>query len=400
MTRTFYLALRDLRHDALHFACAVILIAAMIGPFLVLLGVKIGTISVLLGELRDNPQNRQVEIVGAHTFSPEDVAAVRALATVAFAEGQNSVTATGRLALRTASGDRMLTGGYGVTGAGDPLTASGGDLRDNEIILSDSFARQLKAEAGTEIRMEFERGDPFAGYIQPLFTVREVLPRAAVDGKFVLLTSKAIADIEAFGLGFAIPAFGVDEGEDLSTRVDSFEKIRVYAQDLEDIPPLVTEIETRFRVQTRSKEAQVIAILRLERNLGAALGFVTSAGLIGLLAVLTAHFWSAVRRKQLQWSLLTLLGTRPVSLAVVPVVQAVLVSLAGFFAGCGIYLFVSRAIDGWFAPMLNSSASLSMLPVTTGIQVGLVVVVTAALASAVAALSVLRTDPAKIIRST
>ena len=394
------LALADIRHDAAHFLCAVILIAAMIGPLLVLLGVKVGAVTVLLSDLRDSPDNLGIFIEGAHEFDQDDVERVRALPGVGFAEGQNIVTTTGRLVLqKLPDGDRSISGGYGTTGKGDPLTDRGATLARDELLLSEAFARRLQIKPGDKVSVLLERGPPDTGSIEPEFKVSDVLSEEVISGNFVLLSAETIALIEAYGFGYAIPDWGVANGQALSERRDSFEKIRIYAADLVSLPDLAQKLEELLGVQTSSRAREVLAILRLESNLNAALGFVAGAGVIGLFFVLMAHFWSAVRRKRLSWSMLSLMGMAPIALAAVPVAQATLVSIVGFAGGLIVYSIVERTIGAWFGALLGDAESVAILPVDQAIAVGIGVVVISVLSSAAAGYAIMRTDPAAIIRS-
>ncbi len=394
------LALADLRYDLLHFICAVVLVAAMVGPLLILIGVKVGAITVLMSDLRDDPDNLSVFIEGSHVFDNDDVERVRALPGVAFAEGQNIVTTTGRLTLRRApDGARAFSGGYATTGPGDPLTLKGGEIGNDQVILSSAFARRLEVGTGDLVTIELERGRPNPGVIEPEFSVLQVLPPETISGNFVLLSAEALSWIEAYGFGYALPFWGVEEGEPLAAREDRFEKIRIYVDDLVELARVTQMVEELLYVQASSRAVEVEAILALESDLGAALGFVTGAGVVGLFFVLAALFWSAVRRKQLNWSLLCLMGKPPVALACVPVIQAALVSIAGFLGGLLVYALVERSIDAWFGSALGESESIAVLPTGDALLVALAVVVISVLSSAVAGYSVLRTDPAAIIRS-
>lgn len=396
--KSFELAFRDLGHDKIHFLCAIILIAAMTGPFLVLLGIKIGTVTVLMSELRDSPENLEISISGAHVFDTADVEAVRGIPGVAFAEGQNLFSVTGRVALRAPNGDQAISGSYGVTGQGDPMTATGSNLPDDQLILSSALARRLDVTVGDAVLMDLERGEPFPDAFNPEFRVREILGPKQIVGNFILLTSRALFNIESYGLGFAVPELGVELGKPLSQRNDSFEKIRTYAADVEDLPALVLRIEEKLGVQTNSRDSDVAVILQLERNLGAALGFVSAAGLVGLFFVLLAHFWNAVRRKRLNWSLLSLMGVPPVALGSIPVIQAVLVSACGFVGGVLVYAVIGGLIDFWFRPFLQEAESISTLPLWQAGLVGLCIVLVSTVASAASGYVVMRSDPAEIIR--
>ncbi|MBO6838422.1 MAG: hypothetical protein JJ878_13380 [Alphaproteobacteria bacterium] len=398
--RSVVLAFKDLRHDGLHFFCATILIAAILGPMLVLLGIKIGAVSALFSDMRGLPDNRAVFIQGNHQFTPADIESVRAWPEVAFAEGQNIVTTTGTILLVAyPNGGRSISGGYGTTGPGDPLTDAGADLSDGGVILSEAFARRLQVAEEGMVALILERGAPTRARIERPLRVAEILPKERISGNFALLPAETVSQIEAYALGYQIPNWDVTDGAPLDERVNRFEKIRLYARSLEDLPRLTTLIENRFNVQTSSRTNEVQAILQLEGSLDATFAFLSGTAMIGLVVVLSAHFWSAVRRKKQTWSMLALIGLPPLSLALIPVVQAVIVSVLGFLFAIGLYAAAVTTISAWFAGMLNTDQQIAVLPVPVAAVAGAVVLAASIAASALAAVTVLKTDPAEVIRS-
>ncbi len=97
--------------------------------------------------------------------------------------------------------------------------------------------------------------------------------------------------------------------------------------------------------------------------------------------------------------MLSLMGSPPLSLAAVPVTQAVIVSLVGFLGGLLVYVAVARSIDAWFRPFLEGSERVAILPAVDALLVGFGVILISTVASAAAGYTVMRTDPADIIRS-
>lgn len=396
--RVLLITWEDLRADRLHFFCAAALIAAMVGPLLLLFGIKVGVITVLLGDLRDRPSAREVVVTGDHTITPEQLAQVRAWPGVAFAAGQSTAMLTGGASIKAVTGGRYVTAQLVPTGAGDPLTRLGADLGDDEVILSDSLARRLDAMEGGEVALDLERFQPFDAVVEPRFRIKAVLPREAAKGSLVLLREDVIDLLEAFGRGYAIPHWDVAEGLPLSGRIIHYEKIRLYAKTLTQVAPLEARLESELLLTARSEAGFIESMLRFEHNLNAALAFVTSAGVVGLFCALAALFWSAIARKRLTISMLSLMGAQPWQLAVIPVLQAGVVSFTGFLGGLAIYQLLAPRIDAWFADSLVARQEVTLLPLADalGIFAGLLII--SFLAAGVAGYSAMRVDPALAIR--
>lgn len=396
--RVLLITWEDLCADRLHFFCAAALIAAIVGPLLLLLGIKVGVITVLLGDLRDRPSAREIVVTGDHTITPEQLAEVRAWPEVAFAAGQSTAMLTGGASIKAVTGNRYVTAQLVPTGAGDPLTRLGADLSDDEVILSESLARRLDVREGGEIALDLERFQPFDAVLEPRFRIKAVLPREVAKGVLVLLREDVIDLLEAFGRGYAIPRWDVAQGLPLSERVIHYEKIRLYAKTLMQVSALEERLESGVRLTARSEAGTIESMLRFERNLNAALAFVTSAGVAGLFCALAALFWSAIARKRLTISMLSLMGARPWQLAAIPVLQAGAVSFIGFLGGLAIYQLLAPQIDAWFADSLVNRQEVTLLPMADalGIFGGLLVI--SLLAAGVAGYSAMRVDPALVIR--
>ncbi|MCK5203198.1 MAG: hypothetical protein KAR15_04980, partial [Desulfobacterales bacterium] len=60
-----HLALRDYLHERLLSACAVMGLAAVLAPLLVLFGVKSGIINTMSDRLIQDPRNREISPVGS-----------------------------------------------------------------------------------------------------------------------------------------------------------------------------------------------------------------------------------------------------------------------------------------------------------------------------------------------
>ena len=62
------LASRDYLHEGLMSSCFVLALAAVLGPMMVLFGLKFGIVGAMVDQLIENPLNREVRPVGSGYF--------------------------------------------------------------------------------------------------------------------------------------------------------------------------------------------------------------------------------------------------------------------------------------------------------------------------------------------
>ena len=79
-----HLSLRDYLHERLLSACAVLGLAAVLAPLLILFGVKFGVVETLTERLRSDPATLEISPVGSGHFSAADMARWRDDGRVAF----------------------------------------------------------------------------------------------------------------------------------------------------------------------------------------------------------------------------------------------------------------------------------------------------------------------------
>ena len=68
-----HLSLRDYLHERLLSACAVLGLAAVLAPLLILFGVKFGVVETLTERLRSDPATLEISPVGSGHFSAADM---------------------------------------------------------------------------------------------------------------------------------------------------------------------------------------------------------------------------------------------------------------------------------------------------------------------------------------
>ena len=73
------LGLKDLRREPAIIACFAIALAAVLGPLLVLFGLKYGIVHTLLTDLRSNPHNLEIAFRGNNPIGASELERLQAL---------------------------------------------------------------------------------------------------------------------------------------------------------------------------------------------------------------------------------------------------------------------------------------------------------------------------------
>ncbi|MDD9718398.1 ABC transporter permease [Dinoroseobacter sp. PD6] len=389
------LALKDLLRERMQLLCNVAVLAGVLVPLLVLLGVKNGVYDALIGRLLSDPAALQIDTSGNQSFRAEDAEEVRGWPEAGF------VTLKTRslfdfVNVREVGGRGKRDAILVPSGTGDP-TLDGRTLGPGEAILSAGLAEQLSLAAGAEIQVITQASDRPRQLALPL-TVVAVLPPERLAGR-ALLTDIAVLDmVEAFYDAYALPEYGIAQGRDMAERVADFEGMRVFARDLTLLAPLQTRIEQRFNIRTEARTAEVAGVLNLGRNLDLALVLTASVASIGLAAALVFGFWSEVARKRRVLATLALMGLPSASLWVFPVIQALACGLIGLAVSFGLFLGAARVAEALFAGgMPEGQRLVTLSPVEIGIIcAGVLVFVTAT--ALFAARAAARADPASVLR--
>ena len=180
------LAIKDYGHEFLLSACAVLGLAAVLTPLLVLYGVKFGVVQTLTERLRNDPRNLEISPVISGKYTPEYLAQLAAHPDVAFVLPRTrSIAATMDLSSNETDSRAQLVASLEPTAAGDPLLlrfgAAAPSMPQNPaseaigVTLSASAAEKLHVKQGDTLNGKVERR--FQGKVQ---TARVALRVAAV----------------------------------------------------------------------------------------------------------------------------------------------------------------------------------------------------------------------------
>lgn len=390
------LAWRDLMRDRFFLLCNVAIMVGILVPLLVLLGVKNGVYSALIGEMLADPASLQIDTQGNASFTDSDLAPLRNWPEIAFLTPKVR-SQFDFMNVRVKDGRRIRPALIIPTGAGDPTLPDKAEISGNMVAVSAQLATQLGLRAGTELQLISQAEGRPKQLVLPV-TVAVVLPETATAGRSVLAPFAMLDLIEAFYDSYSLPEYGITGTRALGDRVASYEGVRVYAQNLEGLAALQARIEDQLSIGTSARTREVETLLGLGRKLNLALGLTAGLAALGLGAALVLGFWSDVSRKRVVLASIALLGVPGHRLALFPVVQALITSLAGLVVSFLLYLVAGRIAGAMFGQGLSDGASLTQIPVAQGLTICVGVLALVLGAAAVAAWSAQRLDPASVLR--
>ncbi|WP_156908000.1 ABC transporter permease [Desulfovibrio cuneatus] len=207
----FSLCLEDLRNEKMLSFCMVMAVASVLGPLLILFGLKFGTVETLRGRLVHDPRNREIRPLNAQAYSHEWFQTVAKQEGVAFVVPYTRQLATGVDIVVPGPQGKRVAADLIPTAEGDPLVLQNGHSipAKEECLLSAPLAEALGVAAGETVVMAARRtvGGQFETGERAL-KVLGVLPVRASATKSVFVPLPVLEAVERFKDGMGVPQFG------------------------------------------------------------------------------------------------------------------------------------------------------------------------------------------------
>ncbi|MFH1058855.1 MAG: ABC transporter permease [Pseudomonadota bacterium] len=392
------LGLRDYWHERLLSLCAVMGLAAVMAPLLLLLGIKYGVIAALTQRLLADPRNLEVVAVGSGRYDADWFAKLAANPLTAFLLPQTrSIAAT--MNLLGPQGGLPTTVDLIASAAGDPLLARWGIAPPGagQVVLSWEAARKLGVQAGGEITGKVGRvvaGQRQEGRLG--LKVTAVLPLEAQAREAAYVTLALLEATEDYRDGFSAPVLGW-EGAARPAGPRLYPSFRLYARDLDAVAGLRDLLLAQpMEVHTRAEEIE--AVQGLDQAFTIIFGLLGAVAVLGYFAATMASSLANVRRKMRHLGVARLLGFTTSQLIWFPVIQSAATSLIGAAVAFSLYGLGALIINQLFGPRICPGESVCrLLPSHAGAVLGLTVVVSS-LAAAAAAWRVARIEPSEVLR--
>ncbi|MGD2138680.1 MAG: ABC transporter permease [Gammaproteobacteria bacterium] len=358
--RILRLASQDYLHEWQMSVCFVLGLAAVLGPMLVLFGLKFGIVGAMTDRLIEDPANREIRPVGSGHFEREWLDNVRRRPGVAFLVPRTrSIAAT--IELSSPQVSRIVPVELIASGSGDPLLAPDAPLPEgfDRVVLSHSTAAKLAVSAGDAVDGSLARR--FRGELERVhlpLTVAAIAPEGAFtrDGAFVSV--KLLEALEDFRDGRAVPELDWDGLSADGRR--SYPGFRLYARSIQDVAGL-SDAFADIGVEVHTRASQIETVQRMDRNLTAIYWAIAAIGLVGFSLSLGASLWANVERKRKQLSILRLVGFRTRDIIWFPMVQSLFTAILGWLLAVVIYYVTAVVINSMMSDQLEAGQQVCRL---------------------------------------
>lgn len=372
-------------------------LAAVLVPLLLIAGLKNGFIEGMLTQLRADPRNLEVIIIGNRALDNAWFQTVSAAPAAGFViPNTRSLSATITLANATGGliGDVQMI----PTAAGDPLL---GDLpaptADGDVILSAATARKLGVGAGDSVRAAVQRrmnGQDQAS-VRSLH-VSAIAPENLATGDFAFVTLRLLVLSEDYRDGGAesIDAAGPDAAA-LKNR--TYASARLYARDLDDVEAL-GEIVEKTGVSVRLRSQQIAVVRTLDHGLNWVAGIIVLLGMVGLACSIAVSQWLGVERRRREISVLRLIGLTRANALVMLVAEALAVAACAFLVAGIVFLALAPLADTLIAAVEIIDGPICRLAPGQFLLLFAVTVLAGGLGALIGGARVLAIEPAECLR--
>jgi putative ABC transport system permease protein len=353
------LATRDYAHEWRMSSCFILALAAVLGPMLVLFGLKFGIVGGMFQQLVENPDNREIRPAGSGSYQPQWIDNLRQRSDVAFILPRTRSLAS-TIQLKSVTLPRILKTEIIPSGTGDPLLKNS-QIPDgfNQIVLSHSAANKLKVDVGDNINGSLQRR--YRGQKERVHLTLQVVgiaPASAFprDGAFADL--RLVEAFEDFRDGHEVRPLGWIGAPQPPQR--TYPGFRLYVKSIYDVAGLKKALNDAG-IEVRTRAAEIELVMKIDRNLSAIYWVIAIIGLAGFALSLGASLWANVDRKRKEFSILRLVGFRTGDIIWFPMIQAFYTATFGSLLAIGIYTGVAWAINDMLGAQLADGEKICVL---------------------------------------
>lgn len=391
------LALSDYRHEWRLSLCAVLGLAAVVAPLLVLYALKFGIVASIRERLAQDSRSRELRLIGHGNFDGAFFARARSWPEVGFlVPSTRFLAATIQLRRADNTGD-LVSAEMWPSADGDPLLEGLPEPRESGVVVSRSIAEKLRLSRGDPLRGQLGRSIADARQVERMpLTVLGVLGPSATDRDVVMVSLPFLTASEDWREGGAVPLRGWGSSP-AAPAERTFATFRLFARDILSVEALRERL-VREGLDIQSRAADIELVRKLDENLAFLFSVVAGLGMSGCVVGLGMTLWAAAERKRRDIAVMQVLGMPGFTLAVFPVFQGALTSVLGAVLALGAYGLIAPLLNGRFAQGVDSTAVVARLDAGHVVAAILLTVTAGVLASIAASIHVLRQDASKGLR--
>jgi putative ABC transport system permease protein len=343
-----WLASRDYRNEWQMSSFFIIALAAVLGPMMILYGLKFGIVGSMLDTLIEDPRNREIRPIGSGRYDSAWIAQLRDREEIDFIIPRTRAIAA-TIDLKSQTSNRIVSVEMIPTGPADPLLKRQTIPRTlQQIVLSEKAAQKLNVKPGDEVDGSLSRR--YKGRSERVHVTLQVVDIAGHasfnrDGAFTDL--KLLEAAEDFRDGHEVSDLGWS-GAKVRDQSRTYPSFRLYARSIYDVSP-ISNAMNKLGIEVNTRAADIDIVRSMERNLSLVFWLIAFIGLVGFSFSLGASLWANVDRKRKELSVLRLVGFRTGEIVWFPVLQSTFTAIFGWLAASLIYLGVSYTINRIFA---------------------------------------------------
>lgn len=397
------LACRDWLYERSLSLCAVLALASMLGPLLILHGVKNGVIDSMREKLLEDPAVLVITPAGSAPeggYTASWIAELSTLPGARFSVGRIRDIATD-ITLNAADG-RKASVGLEPCSPGEPVlehydVPEPMDGPVPEIVLSTPAAERLNVKAGARLTVALGRRTP-EGRLESVMLelqVKGILPQTVSGRRMAFLPLSLLEDMQDYRDYIAVPERGYD-GRPRTQGERRYASFRLYAQELDAVEGLARELSSHG-IECRTKAQEIAGIRMLETAISRVILVISLAVGAGFMAFTISSVQGAVRRKDKMLAMLRLIGFSRWALLCYPLMQTMLTCVCGTLLAAIIYLGVSQGIDHLFASQSQGMDITRLSCTEYAVAMGLTLLVAIA-AAAWASLRAASIEPSTVLR--
>jgi putative ABC transport system permease protein len=392
-----WLASRDYRNEWQMSGFFIIALAAVLGPMLILYGLKFGIVGSMLNNLIDDPRNREVRPIGSGRYDSAWIEQLQARNEIDFIVPRTRAIAA-TIDLKSQNAKRIISVEMIPTGKDDPLLKRRRvPEKLQQIVLSEKAAQKLKVNPGDEINGSLSRR--YKGQSERVHLTLKVVDIAqhssfTRDGAFTNLGLMEVA--EDFRDGRAVPALGWSGAEPTDNK-RTYPSFRLYTHSIYDVQPISDALQ-KLGIEVNTRAADIDIVRSMDQNLSLVFWLIALIGLVGFSFSLGASLWANIDRKRKELSVLRLVGFRTGEIVWFPVLQSAFTAIFGWLSASLIYLGVSYTINGLFISQTEGSETICHLLPNHFLVALLLTLTSATIAASLAGYRAARIEPSEGLR--
>jgi putative ABC transport system permease protein len=372
-------------------------LAAVLVPLLLIAGLKNGFIEGMLAQLRADPRNLEVIIVGNRSLDAAWFNTIKTSPAAGFViPNTRSLSATITLANAQGgiSGDVQMI----PTAPGDPLLADlPVPIEDDAVVLSEATARKLNVKAGDTVRGAVQRrmnGQDQAS-VRPLL-VQAVAPENLATGDFAFVSLRLLVLSEDYRDG-NVESINIPGSDEAALQGRAYASARLYARDLDQVEALAQAVE-QTGVSVRLRSQQIAVVRTLDHGLNWVAGIIVALGMVGVVCSIAVSQWLGVERRRREISVLRLIGLTRANALLMLVAEALVVAACAFGIACIIFLILSPLADRLIAAVQIIDGPICRLAPQQFLLLFVVTAIAGGLGALIGGARVLGIEPAECLR--